>query len=165
MTITELSQRIEKAKEAITDEIKRHEKALAGREADLRLVEEERAHAFAGTDPEARNLATHVIAVRWRRSERYNEFDAGVVKAAIADLAAGAATMRTEYIGVKNYEGFFHQREDHKYGYGPKHGTIVFSVGLTEATRRRLRDGGELTGEETDAAITYLLNLEKAGMP
>jgi len=41
--------------------------------------------------------------------------------------------MRTEYLGIKNYAAFGDQREDHTYGMGPRHGSIVFSIG---------RDGG-----------------------
>ena len=37
--------------------------------------------------------------------------------------------MRTEYLGIKNYAAFGDQREDHSYGMGPRHGTIVFSIG------------------------------------
>lgn len=33
------------------------------------------------------------------------------------------------YYGIKNYASFGDQREDHEYGYGPRHGTIVFSIG------------------------------------
>jgi hypothetical protein len=163
-TITSLSERIEAAKQAVTDEGKRHDAALAGLRLDLKLVEDERAHALAGTDPDVRLLASHVVEVKWHKNERHDEFDAGVVAAAITDLTADAVIMRKEYIGVKNYEGFIHQREDHKYGYGPRHGSIVFSVGLMPEVRKRLADGGELTEDEKDAAITYLLNLERAGV-
>ena len=39
--------------------------------------------------------------------------------------------MRCRYLGIKNYAGFGDQREDHEYGYGPKHGGIVFLIGRT----------------------------------
>lgn len=164
-SITTLTQRIDAANRAINDEEKRHDDAMKGLRADRDLVEAEKAHALAGTSPEARNLATHVVNVKWHRNEHRNEFDSGVVAAAVSDIAAGAPILRTNYIGVKNYEGFHHQREDHKYGYGPRHGSIVFSVGLTDPVRKRLAEGGELTAEEQDAVIVYLTNLESAGEP
>jgi hypothetical protein len=37
--------------------------------------------------------------------------------------------LKTEYLGIKNYAAFGDQREDHTYGMGPRHGTIVFSIG------------------------------------
>jgi hypothetical protein len=36
--------------------------------------------------------------------------------------------MRKNYIGIKNYASFGDQREDHTYGYGPRHGSIVFRI-------------------------------------
>lgn len=53
----------------------------------------------------------------------------------------GAKALREEYMGIKNYAGFGDQREDHKYGYGPRHGHIVFSV-------RRLAGSGVLGADE-----------------
>jgi hypothetical protein len=47
---------------------------------------------------------------------------------AIAAIQADGAALRSCYIGVKNYAGFGDQREDHTYGMGPRHGSIVFSV-------------------------------------
>lgn len=43
--------------------------------------------------------------------------------------------MSRRYLGIKNYASFGDQREDHDYGYGPKHGSIVFSIGRTDAWR------------------------------
>lgn len=52
---------------------------------------------------------------------------------AIADAISriqvdGWMALRGEYIGVKNYAAFGDQREDHKEGYGPRHGTTVFYI-------------------------------------
>lgn len=45
------------------------------------------------------------------------------------------AAMAKEYLGIKNYASFGDQREDHQYGYGPKHGSIVFSIGRADEYR------------------------------
>ena len=37
--------------------------------------------------------------------------------------------MVKQYLGIKNYAAFGDQREDHPYGMGPRHGSIVFSIG------------------------------------
>lgn len=37
--------------------------------------------------------------------------------------------LRKERLGYKNYEAFGDQRCDCEYGYGPRHGYIVFSIG------------------------------------
>lgn len=36
--------------------------------------------------------------------------------------------LKKEFLGYKNYAQFSDQRCDCEYGYGPKHGTIVFSI-------------------------------------
>jgi hypothetical protein len=69
----------------------------------------------------------------------------------------GGKVLRTHYIGLKNYDRFCDQREDHEYGYGPAHGHIVFSVGFRGEARKR-----DLTAEEINACL-YLLEQMKAG--
>lgn len=55
---------------------------------------------------------------------------AGLIATAIGMIQTNANTaLRQEYLGIKNYEAFGDQREDHRYGFGPKHGSIVFSIG------------------------------------
>src|SRR5882724_8198923 len=52
-------------------------------------------------------------------------------------LAENPARLKEQYIGVKNYASFGDQRSDCPYNLGPKHGDIVFSIGLTEEARKR----------------------------
>lgn len=53
-----------------------------------------------------------------------------VIEDAIAAIQADPVTALTlEFMGVKDYAGFVDQRCDCKYGYGPRHGCIVFRVG------------------------------------
>ncbi len=52
-----------------------------------------------------------------------------IVEDAKRDIAEDCKKLRTEYFGQKKYGGF-DQREDHKYGYGPKHGSTYQSIGL-----------------------------------
>lgn len=54
----------------------------------------------------------------------------GLIEEAIAAIQKDPiGALRKEYFGIKNYAGFGDQREDHPYGYGPKHGSIVFRIG------------------------------------
>ena len=83
-----------------------------------------------------------------------------VVKSSVEDISINKAEkLRKQYFGTKNYSGFGDQNEDHSYGMGPRHGSIVFSVGLKESIRKR--EPINLTSEEKEAAIYYLLNLKK----
>jgi len=41
--------------------------------------------------------------------------------------------LKNEYLGYKNYEAFGDQRCDCSYGTGPRHGSIVFSIGRSSS--------------------------------
>jgi hypothetical protein len=72
----------------------------------------------------------------------------GLIEEAIAAIQRDpVGALRKEYFGIKNYAGFGDQREDHPYGYGPKHGSIVFRIG-----RENPGDGKALDND----AIYYL---------
>jgi hypothetical protein len=61
--------------------------------------------------------------------------------------ADGAAALRKEFLGIKNYAAFGDQRCDCRYGMGPRHGHIVFRIG-----RRDRYNAGTL-----DADAIYFL--------
>jgi hypothetical protein len=63
------------------------------------------------------------------------------------------------YFGTKNYAHWSGQRSDHTYGYGPKHGSTCFSVGLKRAVRDRKPQ--HLMPDEVDACLYYLMNIER----
>lgn len=73
------------------------------------------------------------------------------------------------YFGTKNYSGWRGQREDHQYGYGPRHGSTCFAVGIADHVRGAAKANGFegnrlhefLTPEEREAALYYLLNIER----
>jgi len=74
-----------------------------------------------------------------------------LIEQAIALIGEHPVTaLQDEYLGIKNYAHFGDQRADCPYGMGPKHGSIVFSIGRTPEWRA---DGGR---RFTDDAI-YLL--------
>lgn len=62
--------------------------------------------------------------------------------------------LREGFYGTKHYDAWHGQRSDHAYGYGPKHGSIIFAVGIRDTKR-------DLTDEEREAVIYYLLNIER----
>jgi hypothetical protein len=73
---------------------------------------------------------------------------------AAEQIAAGGGTLAQRYVGCKRYEGWF-QREDHEYGYGPRHGHIIFRVGLEASVRRRGTDA-RLTDDEILVGLAQL---------
>ena len=78
---------------------------------------------------------------------------------AIADVIRsiqvdGGKALLSEYVGVKNYAHFGDQRSDHPYGYGPAHGSIVFSIG--RAARGASRESGIVLGADEIYALECL---------
>lgn len=81
------------------------------------------------------------------------------IKQLSTGMKVGCSGLWYEYFGTKNYDRWNGQRSDHSYGYGPRHGSICFAIGLNHEVRGR--DPKVLTDEETEAAIYFLLNLER----
>lgn len=48
-----------------------------------------------------------------------------------------AGAMRTEYLGIKNYEAFGDQDHDGPYNTGPRHGSIVNEIGRNDIGNER----------------------------
>ena len=165
-TLADLTRTISERTDAVREENERHDEAKKALLADLKDAQDKRAHLAAGTDPEVLALARSVVQVDGdvgRATGSQLAPGRSVVTDAVEDIAAGGLTMLNRYLAIKDYEGFTGQREDHKYGMGPRHGRIVFSVGLTKEARDRIREGLGLTPDQTEAAIRYLLNLGEAG--
>lgn len=85
--------------------------------------------------------------------------DSSVRKEAIEDaikkiIEDGANALKSGYIGVKQYSGFGDQRTDCEYGMGPRHGSIVFSIG-------RHRNDMSVLGKDE----IYLLECERDFKP
>ncbi|MBC1188496.1 hypothetical protein HII27_22665 [Kluyvera sp. SCKS090646] len=81
------------------------------------------------------------------------------VEDAINDIASGFPRLSERYFGTKNYAHWSDQREDHRYGYGPGHGSICFKVGLTVAALAKLVTGG-LSDYDAECAIYCLMNID-----
>ncbi len=134
-----------------------------GLRADIALLVEQIEQRKAGLDESKILLAEHAIYV----TGIYGPFgdDQAAVNAAISDIADGCTKegygrLRSDGLGTKTYDRFSHQRCDCSYSCGPRHGSIVFQIGLKREVRGRLEGGGELTADEKDAAIYYLMNLK-----
>ena len=141
------------------EDLKREQKDLEGATAKrLQEIKAERESLIetmkrraAGLDEAKIALALQVIEV-----EGKYEREGGCIDKAIAHLANGSDYMKRVAIAVKDYAQFSGQGCDCEYGYGPKHGWHVFTIGLTRDARQR-----ELTEDERDAAIYYLVHLQQ----
>ncbi len=107
----------------------------------------------ANLDIEKIQIATSIIYVR---GNPYGEADRNYYKLSIAeyamiDIANDCPHLKTQYYGNKTY-GSYYQRDDHEYGYGPKHGSTQDEIGLIGRGSKIPND------EEKDACIYYLKN-------
>jgi hypothetical protein len=144
---------------AAREELRKHREDAAKRERALRnalsVARECVSLASCGLDNDKIRLARSVLYLSGAFSNSAPK--RGAVQDMIDWLATGEKctyhTPATGYFGVKIYSGFGEQREDHEYGFGPKHGSTVFAVGLREPKR-------ELSSDEREAALYYLLNIE-----
>ena len=84
---------------------------------------------------------------------------AAVIADAKIDIANGAQRLRDGYFGVKNYAHFGDQRCDCQYHLGPKHGSIVFRIGLPLVVREGLKTK-RLSAAEIEDILYVLANLD-----
>ncbi len=164
MTLTEAAQKLHQ----LRADLAAHETAAKKRSEEIK--QEIRAKALilenATEGLDAGKIATAQSVLRvYGFYERGGDDRASVISDAIKQLATGEP-VRPVYgdlwrvqFATKNYDRWQGQRSDHEYGYGPKHGSIVFSVGFTDEVRKR--DPQVLTPEEVEAAIYYLTNIQR----
>lgn len=118
----------------------------------------------AGIDHEKISLARAVLSIYGLYKDGGTDRDT-VIRDAVNQLATGIparehySDLWIQRLGTKNYDGWRGQRSDHEYGYGPRHGSICFGVGIVDSVRKR--DLRILTADETEAAIYMLLNLDR----
>ena len=123
----------------------------------LNLVTRDIEAAKAGLDIDRIKRGLEVLSIEGHYGTGIGDRPS-VIHDAVDWLATGKCksvhrSLLTERFGVKNFDGYTGQRSDHPKGYGPRHGHIVFSVGLRDPKR-------QLTQEEIDDAIYLLLNIE-----
>ena len=78
-----------------------------------------------------------------------------VVNDAISVLLDGTSDLRRKYFGTKSYDRWHGQRCDCEYGFGPKHGSIIFYVGLRPKWREV-----NLSSIQIEACVYFLTCIE-----
>jgi hypothetical protein len=173
ISITGLRKAMDDAKSAVEDCKKSSKAKLDELEKNLdRAAKEYTLATLAELDIGRIRNAERVIRIRGRMGERYNHSgvfvgmgigdDMSAVEQAIKWMASSYqptfyTDLNTVFFGCKDYAHWSHQREDCQYGYGPRHGSIVFAIELREDHR-----GKGLTDQQRSDCIYYLEAL-KAG--
>lgn len=150
MTLTQIAIELKEQKERMQRLKDAYSHALAVGQARVGELSAKMNMAKAGIDTQKVDAGLKVLAIKGKASSADS-----IISLAIDDLAAGCPHMKKKYFGIKVYSGFGEQREHHEYGYSPRHGSIVFSIGLTNSALRDLAEGKEI---DTESAIYLLLN-------
>jgi len=119
----------------------------------------------SGIDLEKIALARTILFVRGTYAKGGD--DRASVKAdAIRQLATGEP-VRQVYgdlwrvaFGTKSYDRWHGQRCDCEYWCGPRHGSLIFQIGILDSVRES-RAQGDLTADEIEAAIYFITNIER----
>lgn len=142
------------------DRVKEHADWLKACDAKLKAFAERTLLLSEGADLARIDRARKILQVRGDANEVVSDREGhgrtvrrDKIEAAKRCLAENPAWLKSQYFGVKNYASFGDQGSDCEYGMGPRHGTIVFSIGLTDEARKR-----DLTPDEIEDAL-YLLHI------
>lgn len=152
MKMSEIVTAIAEVNSQIESAAKTHEENLKNLNMRLVQLRERLNYSKASLDQEKVRSGLSVVSITGRLSSQVRR---DAVGDAINALASGGNVLKKRFIGVKNYSSFGDQRCDCEYGFGPKHGHIVFKVGLTTDCRQ------VITGDQVEAAIYVLLNIDE----
>ena len=145
----ELSDHVNSAKATTTD----YRRRIAACEREIGLN-------AAGFDQTKIDLAKTIIEAGDYASggdERQSCVDDAIRQFVLGKPAHSYLNLWTRYFGTKNYDRWIGQREDHQYGYCPKHGSTVFRIGLKPEVRAFPQS--ELTPEQVESCVYYLTHL------
>jgi hypothetical protein len=145
MSFKEIELYLIKLNEEFSREKETHEEFVRNNRANYNEAVRQKGMVLKGFDIEKVKMAESVLAIYGLK----NEYDQSPVNQAIKDIAQGCETISKMYFGVKNYSGYVHQGCNCEYGYGPTHGSIVFSVGLKNPKI-------PLTEEQVECCLYYL---------
>lgn len=134
----------------LRETLAKHLKILVQIDKDLAVIEIKFQALNTGVSAEDIDIAKRVVYVRGQCQSAGRR---AVVDSAIKALAVGprAGLLQTGYVGTKDYDRFGDQRFDSDYAFRPRHGHIVFEIGLVQGARKR-----DLSVEERESAIKVL---------
>jgi hypothetical protein len=157
--LQELKQNLEAAKTERTAYLEGHKRRLAEYDRYIERAAYEYDLAVAGVDMHLFAEAEKYILICgvYKGAGDDNSAIEDAIKWFADSLPEKWKDLRTGYFGCKNYDRWHHQREDHPYGYGPRHGSTVFAIELRSEHRK-----AELSPEAKHACI-YYLEMLKAG--
>jgi hypothetical protein len=149
---------VEHLKSALEKHLKASAAVTAGIKTQIATHETAVSRTSAGLDTVQIQLAETVMYVRGeysRAGEEKGSAKADAIKWFATGKSPAYLSLKSGYFGTKSYDRWNGQRCDCEYGMGPRHGSIIFEIGLKADARKR-----DLTDAEREACAYYLLNLE-----
>lgn len=167
LTLAEAERDAAQLRAAIAEEHKRHATTIANLQANLTTSLELAQRLASGLDENLIAQAKHLIDVDGLYSRAGDDREQARAYA-IDSILAGGQSLAQEYVGTKNYAHWYGQMVRHPYGMGPRHGSVVFAIGLRQSVRARAPRNTPVSAlppllieDEINAIVYYLRNLEK----
>ena len=163
INLTAAYKELASTEDAIKAEKDRHESEMTTLRGKERRLRETIAIAGSGLDHD--KIATAESILRVSDYSKGGEDRRSCVTDAIKQFTTGAGLgpytdLWRHRFGTKSYDRWHGQRSDHEYGYGPSHGSIIFSVEVLPGVRNS-RKQSELSTDEVEACLYYLTNIER----
>ncbi len=157
-SLSDCVKEIEAKTEGLNKMLEEHQRALKKGREWLNELERQKALLLSSLDIDKINLGEHVLSVQMH--EAIQGDDPECIDETISELANNAGErLFAARNSTKDYDRWSHQGCGWMgYFCGPRHGSVVFSIGISRPLRENPRP---LTKDEIDAAI-YLLEMLKA---
>ena len=140
---------LQKQKQAVEAEYKKQLSVLQNR---IMYVESKIQAETEGIDTNIIEKAKEVFYFENAKSIEGGETSAALLSLKKDIVNDDCALLREQYIGCKNYDGFYKQSISCAYGMGPRHGYVVWSIGIQD------RGNAEVKNEHKEAML-YIIAL------
>lgn len=156
MDIIQVRKNIETLEQDRKNLVDAYEKELRAKDNEIRKAKEVLAMCLNGVVVERIENAKRFIFIE--NPKRYGPGESENAMRTVETILTNCPKELTKkYVGCKDYDRFVCQEESHRYGYGPTHGNIVWSIGATKEWRN-----GEIDPEREDVNdMLYYLNIFK----
>lgn len=154
--LTQAARQVFELQAALAAHLKASEAEASRIKGEIREAQKVLEYSTDGIDLAKVSLAKTIVFANKRAEETIEQAKAETARLKIVEIL----DLWRYYFGTKSYDGWHGQREDHAYGYGPRHGSTIFRIGVNDGVREN-RKQSDLTDEEVEAVIYYLTNLER----
>lgn len=154
-TITALETRKREYQSQISQEEERHKKTLEALKWEAQETQTQINMLCGGLDMDKILHAEHLLIVNGQFKNAGSE-KGHALKVAMDAILAGGGSLFECYVGTKDYDRWHGQFVNPQYGFGPSHGSVLFSIELARPIRTARQP---LTADQIEDCLYYLNNL------